>query len=225
MITATALIVGAGLALGGVSASPTDTGYLFPLSGGTSGLVMVSQGPAGSELSFNVAGLKPRLKYTMVVSSKRCGANKGTLMKRAFRTDGRGMSWDPVRARVTAPPASVRITRAGKTITCQSRPTVILPMVTTIKVAKPKAVIVVARNASAASIAVSGLQANKQYQFVAAQGGCTPGARGLLVGNFTTDRQGFGVAQLQSAVQPGVGVDAVAVIDRARSKAVFCRTV
>lgn len=221
--------VGAALFLAGpaVAASPTDTltEFIIP-SGPGKGLIAVTQGPAGSELSFMVAGLSPRTKYTMVISSKGCRSSKGTLVRRGFTTDGRGVAWDPVLSRATATPKSVRILKGRQMIVCNPAGHTHRPLVSAIKVTAPKALVSVSRASTmwTASVAVGGLTKNTRYQFAAVQGGCTAGARTLMQGFFTTDRKGFGVLDLQESAMPGFTIDAVGVLNRATGKVMFCQT-
>lgn len=209
--------------------SPTDrvTAALFDAESGK-GLVALTQGPSGSEVSFQLFGLKPKTKYRLVVSSRGCTSSKGTIVSRAFRTDGRGAYWDPAAVRSTAEVASMRIVRKsnGRTVACNTDPQVMQPLVTVSKITNASpGVLVVSRAPGAWRIKLSlgGLKAKATYQLVGLEGGCSRTAPVVAANLFKADRKGAALVDLAPVAEAGRTLTAVGVLERPSGQVVFCK--
>ena len=221
MIPQVMLATGLSLILA-VPAAAADSVTEFALQGSVAGLVAVSQTAAGSQVSFALSGLRPNTKYRLVVGKGRCTG--GAILKRGFRTDKRGVAWDPVAVRATARPRSVWIEKGGRMLVCNPGP-IRLGAASVVKVTQPRSLVTVAQAAKLwrVSLAVTGLQPNTRYEFHAKQGGCGPEAVNLFDDDFTTNRRGFGMMEVQRTPVRGRTIDAVVVDAHDSGEILFCQ--
>jgi hypothetical protein len=236
MRTATGFVV-AGLVAGSVlvaspapATSPNDrvTSFLIDARGGK-GLVALTQGTGGSELAFNLFGLKPRTQYRLIVSSRGCASARGTITSKTFRTTPRGSVWDPAEVQSTATPRSARIVRVltGRTVACSNQPRSSNPPpdVTKLTNASP-GLLVVAQNPPQwqVTLSITGLRRNQTYQLLLQSGGCaTPGT--LLAGDlFTADARGAALIDYRTPAVAGQSIGWVSFLQRSNLQTVFCET-
>ena len=210
----------------GAASSDSTTSFLFD-SGAGKGVVTLTQGAAGTELAFNLYGLKPSTKYRLVVSSQGCDSNSGTMTSRAFRTTSRGSTWDPVTVNSAATPRSARIVRAssGRTVICTNRAH---PATSSVKIrnATPGVLAVLQGGDTwRMSLSVGGLRAATKYSMVALEGGCDPSSPVIKRGTFRSTSKGFALVDVRTPALAGSTIGAVAVIQRSTSEVVFCAAV
>ncbi|MBK6762095.1 MAG: hypothetical protein IPG68_01880 [Micrococcales bacterium] len=224
----------AGLAASLMAVAPASGDVISGHSGGWSfrgavkGLVTVTQNDADVTLAFNLFGLRANTKYRLVASSRRCGASGGRMFARAFTSDPRGTSWDPVTFRADASRIksfSLRERKSGTTVACSGKAAIHVGADNTgIKVARPKAVVMTSE-ANALWVlmtSVTGLEPNTRYRAAALPGGCVPGAKPLFTHGFRSNAQGNALVRAQRDATAASPISSVAVVERASGKVVFC---
>lgn len=229
-------LIAAGMVAGSIVAvapapatSPTDrlTTFLFDARS-AKGLVALTQGTSGAELSFHLYGLAARTKYKLVVSSRGCTSAKGTITSRTFRTDARGFYWDPIAVQSNAVPATARIVRAstGKVVSCNTQPRSGLPPVSVSKLTNASpGVLTVSQGPASWQIAMSiaGLKSQKTYQLFALDGGCSESSPLVAAEFFRSARNGAALLDFNPPREAGKVIRSVAVIERANLEVVFCK--
>ena len=203
-------------------------GYLF--RGPVKGLVTLTQQGEKAALAFNLFGLAPKTKYRLSAKIGKCDASSPYLAGRSFTTDARGRSWDPVPIRVDAKAIKsvvIRERASGKTVACANRTVPVGPENFSIKVDRPKAVVMISE-ANALWLLIesfSGLQPSTQYRTVALPGGCVPGSQPLFGKSFRSNGAGNALVRVKREQVPGKSVGALALIDTSTGEITFCRTV
>ncbi len=211
------------------SVGPTDTvtTALFDADSGK-GLVAVGQGSTGAELAFHLFGLKPRTKYRLVVSSRGCSSSRGTITSKGFRTDRKGVVWDPVPVPGTDTPRSARIVRArdGKVIACNTQLNTPTPPPDVLKLtnASPGLLVVVRSRLNwRISMSIGGLKARERYQLGVLEGGCSTSSPALASTLFTSNGKGAALVDFAPAPQANRTIGAVGLIRRSNGQVVFCK--
>jgi hypothetical protein len=108
------------------AAPPANGSFLFDKPKAR-GVVALTQNGSTMTLRFHLFGLKPDHRYRLVGSAKRCASEAGVLFSRTFRTNARGVAWDPVTYQVDATKVrSVRVKSAatGTTVACVAGATI-----------------------------------------------------------------------------------------------------
>lgn len=206
------------------AAADNVTAFLFDAESGA-GVVAVTHG-ATAELAFNLTGLSPKTRYTLVVSSKGCSSSKGTIIRRTFRTTADGVYWDPAPVLSSASAQSARVVRGGKTVLCAARP---LPRTLRTDASKitnaSPGVLVVGQGAQRwrVSMSLGGLSPQSAYRVVALEGGCSATAPILKRGAFRSDAKGAALVDLKTAAVAGKSISAVGVVQRSNGEVVFCK--
>ncbi len=207
----------------GAAVAPTDTvtQFMFPMGLGE-GLVTMVQGST-SELAFSLSGFRPNTRYTLTVSSRGCSSSKGVLARQSFRTDGRGLGWDPVGVRASARPKSVRLTQGKRPLVCNPLALRLGHPVTTIKVTAPKGLLTVSQTPDEwqVALAVGDLKRSAAYRFVGLQGGCA----GTVIVDVPTrsNRRGFATLDFKRTPIRDKSMDAAGMVDPATGQQLFCQ--
>jgi hypothetical protein len=103
---------------------PATGAFLFQGSK-AKGLVTLTQVGSTATLRFHLFGLRPDRQYRLIGSTKGCPSTGGIQFKRSFKTNGRGVAWDPVTYTMDATKTrSVRIMNAatGAKVACVGTP-------------------------------------------------------------------------------------------------------
>ncbi|MBK6762280.1 MAG: hypothetical protein IPG68_02925 [Micrococcales bacterium] len=203
-------------------------GYLF--RGPVKGLVTVTQQDAKAVLAFNLFGLQPKTRYQLSGKRGWCDDASPYLALRSFTTDGKGRSWDPVKIRVDATAiksVAIRERASGRTIACANRTISVGPENASMKIDRPKAVVMISEaNALWQLIeSFSGLQPSTRYRTVALPGGCVPGSQPLFGKTFRSNVGGDAVVRVKREQVSGKSIGALALIDTSTGEITFCRTV
>jgi hypothetical protein len=203
-------------------------GYLF--RGPVKGLVTLTQQDAKAALAFNLYGLQPKTRYQLSAKKGWCDAASPYLALRSFTTDGKGRSWDPVPIRVDATAIKsvvIRERSSGKAIACANRTIPVGPDNVSIKLDRPKAVVMISEANGLWQLieSFSGLTPSTRYRTVALPGGCVPGSQPLFGKTFRANAGGDAVVRVKREQVSGKSVGAVALIDTSTGEVTFCRTV
>ncbi len=190
-------------------------------AGAGKGIVVLE--PSG--LSFQFFGLRPSTRYRVVVSSKGCASTKGVITQKTFRTNPRGVVWDPAPVRSNAVPRSAKLVRAGKTVGCA-------PLAqsddeeTGLKIAgRSPAVVVISQSPTTwrTSMTVTGLTPNGAYQVVGLGGPCARTSTPVTKQTFTANAKGAALVDASVAAVAGQSIVSVAVLDASGQQVIFCK--